>query len=128
MEELKNKFNTAVILISHDLGVIAKMCDKVAIMYAGEIIEYGTAEDIYQGDNHHPYTVGLFNSIPDLTVETERLNPIDGLMPDPSDLPSGCKFHPRCHRCMNICKEQIPNSYQKGTHTIKCHLYGGSHE
>lgn len=125
MEDLKNRFNTALILISHDLGVIAKMCDTVAIMYAGEIIEYGTAEDIYEGKKHHPYTVGLFGSIPDLTVETDRLNPIDGLMPDPSDLPSGCKFHPRCHNCMDICKEKIPYSYQIGTHAIKCHLYSG---
>lgn len=128
MEGLRNKFNTAVVLISHDLGVIAKMCDTVAIMYAGEIIEYGTAEDIYQGKNHHPYTVGLFGSIPDLDSVTDRLSPIDGLMPDPSELPAGCKFHPRCQRCMDICKEQVPQSYQTGTHKIRCHLYsGGSH-
>ncbi len=129
MGELRRKFNTAVILISHDLGVIAKMCDTVAIMYAGEIIEYGTAEDIYTGENHHPYTTGLFGSIPDLNSVTDRLKPIDGLMPDPSDLPSGCKFHPRCEKCMEICKIEVPDSYQLGTHRIKCHLYsGGSHE
>lgn len=129
MEDLKNKLNTALILISHDLGVIAKMCNTVAIMYAGEIIEYGTAEDIYESKDHHPYTVGLFGAIPDMAVETDRLNPIEGLMPDPSDLPNGCKFHPRCQKCMDICKEQIPDSHQMGTHTIKCHRYsGGRHE
>ena len=80
MQELKEKINTSIILITHDLGIVAEICDKVAIMYAGEIIEYGTAEDIYEGKNRHPYTEGLFGSIPDLEVESRRLNPIDGLM------------------------------------------------
>ena len=89
MQELKEKINTSIILITHDLGIVAEICDKVAIMYAGEIIEYGTAEDIYEGKNRHPYTEGLFGSIPDLEVESRRLNPIDGLMPDPTDLLQG---------------------------------------
>ena len=123
MNELKEKLNTAMILITHDLGVVAQMCDKVAIMYAGEIIEYGTAEDIYEGENHHPYTIGLFGSIPNLTEETDRLSPISGLMPDPTDLPKGCKFHPRCPKCMDKCKTEEPPVIDKNGHKIKCHLY-----
>lgn len=123
MQELKEKINTSIILITHDLGIVAEICDKVAIMYAGEIIEYGTAEDIYEGKNRHPYTEGLFGSIPDLEVESRRLNPIDGLMPDPTDLPPGCKFHPRCPKCMDICKNAQPPECVEGTHMIRCHLY-----
>ena len=125
MNDLKEKLKTAMILITHDLGVVAQMCDHVAIMYAGEIIENGTAEDIFEEKDHHPYTVGLFGSIPNLAVETDRLSPINGLMPDPTDLPQGCKFHPRCPRCMDICKTELPGDTLKGTHIIKCHLFGG---
>jgi len=123
MQELKEKINTSIILITHDLGIVAEICDKVAIMYAGEIIEYGTAADIYEGESRHPYTEGLFGSIPDLEVESRRLNPIDGLMPDPTDLPHGCKFHPRCPKCMDICKKVQPPECVEGTHMIRCHLY-----
>ncbi|SKC78999.1 ABC transporter ATP-binding protein [Maledivibacter halophilus] len=123
MDELKQKLNTSMILITHDLGVVSQTCDKVAIMYAGEIIESGTAEDIYEGENHHPYTIGLFDSIPSLTKETARLSPIEGLMPDPTDLPTGCKFHPRCPKCMEKCKTEKPKDIVNGTHIIKCHLY-----
>ena len=97
MEDLKSRLNTSMILITHDLGIVAETCDYVAIMYAGEILEYGTLEQIFdKSRKHHPYTVGLFGSIPNLNEETRRLKPIDGLMPDPSHLPEGCKFHPRC--------------------------------
>ncbi len=123
MEELKHKLNTAMLLITHDLGVVAQICDKVAIMYAGEIIESGTAEDIFEAKEHHPYTVGLFGSIPNLIEKTNRLKPILGLMPDPTDLPQGCKFHPRCPQCMEICRKVHPDDRQTETHTIKCHLY-----
>ncbi|MCL2566272.1 MAG: ABC transporter ATP-binding protein [Defluviitaleaceae bacterium] len=124
MDDLKKKLNTAIILITHDLGVVAEFCDYVAIMYAGEIVEMGTAEDIYESESHHPYTIGLFNSIPNLEVDTDRLNPIDGLMPDPAELPAGCKFHPRCPDCMEICKSEIPDEYEVSTgHKIKCHLF-----
>ena len=123
MRELKQKLGTAMILITHDLGVVAQTCDKVAIMYAGEIVELGTIKDIFESDAHHPYTIGLFGSIPDLTKTTKRLNPIKGLMPDPTNLPAGCKFHPRCDNCLEICKTQEPKSILKNTHMIKCHLY-----
>ncbi len=123
MKELKEKFRTAMILITHDLGVVAQTCDKVAIMYAGKIIESGMAEDIFEGDKHHPYTVGLFGSIPDLTVKTARLNPIDGLMPDPANLPPGCSFNPRCPHCMDICRKEAPGIYEENGHIISCHLF-----
>ena len=123
MSELKEKVNTSMIMITHDLGIVAQTCDRVAIMYAGEIVEQGTVRDIFSGDRHHPYTVGLFGSIPDLEVDAKRLTPIDGLMPDPVNLPEGCKFHPRCKSCMEICKTQIPKPWQSGEHAIACHLY-----
>src|SRR5450756_2134067 len=110
MQELKEKINTSILLITHDLGIVAEFCDKVAIMYAGEIVEYGTAQDIYEGAVNHPYTEGLFGSIPDIQSNAARLNPIEGLMPDPTNLPFGCKFHPRCPKCMEICKTE-PVSY-----------------
>lgn len=122
MESLKRDLDTAIILITHDLGVVAEICDKVAIMYAGEIIEKGTVEDIFEGRFHHPYTEGLFNSIPNLESDTERLQPIEGLMPDPTDLPAGCKFHPRCKYCMEKCKHLEPYKYEEKGHMITCHL------
>ena len=123
MRELKSKLNTAMILITHDLGVVARICDRVAIMYAGEIIEIGTVEDVYTGEFHHPYTAGLFHAIPNLNKKTRRLQPIDGLMPDPANLPSGCKFHERCPHCMERCKTEQPQNYSQGSHTVQCHLF-----
>ena len=123
MHDLKSKLGTSMVLITHDLGIVAHNCDKVSVMYAGEIIESGTTREIFKGDKHHPYTVGLFGSIPDLSSETERLNPISGLMPDPTNLPEGCKFHPRCKGCMDICKTESPEAYVEGTHIIRCHKY-----
>ena len=122
MSSLKEKLNTSMLLITHDLGVVAQTCDKVAIMYAGEIIEHGTAEDIFNGTQRHPYTDGLFGSIPDLTVRTRRLSPIEGLMPDPTALPEGCKFHDRCPHCMEICRKEAPPKTRMGSHLIRCHL------
>ena len=88
--DLQRKYETSVIMITHDLGVVAETCDKVAIVYAGEIVEYGTLSDIFNGGRHHPYTEGLFGSIPSLTEETKRLHPIEGILPDPTNLPKGC--------------------------------------
>ena len=125
MGRLKRELQTSIILITHDLGVVAEMCDKVAIMYAGEIVEYGTLEDIYEGAHHHPYTVGLFGAIPDLDRDTERLTPIDGLMPDPMNLPQGCNFCPRCPHRTEACEHVSPQAYEVSPgHTIKCHLFG----
>jgi len=125
MCDLKEKLRTAMLLITHDLGVVAKICDRVAIMYAGEIIETGTVEQIFESSKHHPYTVGLFGSIPDLSKKTDRLRPIDGLMPDPTALPNGCKFHPRCPRRMGICENIVPQLCDEGGHLLRCHLFGG---
>ena len=107
MRGLKQKLNTSMLLITHDLGVVAEICDKVAIMYAGEIVEYGTLRHIFK-EVAHPYTKGLFNSLPSLDKDTERLQPIQGLMPDPANLPEGCKFHPRCPYAVEACAQQHP--------------------
>lgn len=123
MTELKEKLNTAMIMITHDLGIIAQTCDKVAVMYAGEIIEYGSVEDLFTGEKHHPYTVGLFGSIPNLEEDEARLHPIEGMMPDPTDLPSGCAFSPRCPHCTDRCKEVHPQQYGSGEHKIRCLLF-----
>ena len=122
MGDLQRKLGTSTILITHDLGVVSQTCDRVAVMYAGEIVESGTAEDIFLGDRHHPYTVGLFGSLPDLNKETRRLSPIDGLMPDPADLPKGCKFNPRCPHCTDICRSCQPELIEKDGHAIRCHM------
>ena len=126
--DLQRRFGTSVIMITHDLGIVAETCDKVGIMYAGQIVEYGTLEDIFTGDRHHPYTVGLFNSIPSLTDHARRLKPIEGLMPDPTSLPEGCAFAPRCQSCMEICKRQAPPVIEKDGHRICCHLFGAEGE
>ena len=102
INELKEKYNTAMILITHDLGVVAGTCDNVAVCYAGEIIEYGDKVALYDYTSH-PYTIGLFNSLPDIKSDAKRLSPIDGLPPDPRELPSGCKFYPRCPRATDEC-------------------------
>lgn len=124
IDQLRMKLDTAMILITHDLGIVAQMCDNVAIMYAGEIIEIGTVEDIYSGKMQHPYTTGLFGSLPDLEKKTDRLSPIEGLMPEPTNLPKGCKFNPRCPRVMDICRRIQPEFIVDGTHKVACHLYG----
>ncbi|OUQ77062.1 ABC transporter ATP-binding protein [Flavonifractor sp. An100] len=126
--DLKHKLNTAMILITHDLGVVAQVCDKVAIMYAGEIVEYGDLSDIYEHASH-PYTQGLFGSIPDLDKDTDRLNPIAGLMPDPTNLPKGCSFSPRCPHCTEACKTQDPELREISPgHTVKCLMFQNQEE
>lgn len=107
MRELKQHFNTATILISHDLGVVAELCDSVAIMYAGRILEKAPADSLY-ATPLHPYTQGLFSSIPDMTKNVRRLNTIGGLPPDPTNLPIGCCFAPRCDFAREICAKQAP--------------------
>ncbi len=121
MTDLKAKLDSAMILITHDLGVVAETCDKVAIMYAGEIMEYGTLEDIFE-KTLHPYTEGLFNSLPSLESEVERLKPIVGLMPDPARLPEGCKFHPRCPYANERCAAEEPVLEELAPgHFCRCH-------
>jgi len=123
MLDLKNELGTSMIIITHDLGVVAETCDNIAIMYAGEIIEIGTVEDVFEGERHHPYTEGLFGSIPNLDEDAKRLKPIEGSMPDPTNLPKGCKFHTRCPDVMSICSQKQPAAVTIGTHSIKCHKF-----
>ena len=123
MRELKQNFNTAMIMITHDLGIVAETCDSVSVMYAGEIIESGTVEDVFQKIDNHPYTVGLFNCIPKLDSTEKRLTPIEGFMVDPTNLPTGCKFHDRCPYATERCGSELPKGYKKGTHEIKCFRY-----
>lgn len=125
MRRLKDQMGMAMILITHDLGVIAETCDDVAVMYAGEIVESGTMEDIFNHERHHPYTEGLFGSIPSLDMETDRLKPISGLMPDPTNLPQGCAFSPRCPYATDKCRAEKPVKSEFGTHTVACHLFTG---
>ncbi|GHH99770.1 ABC transporter ATP-binding protein [Neobacillus kokaensis] len=128
MNDLKVKFNTSLLLITHDLGVVAQVCDRVAIMYAGEIVEIGTVEEVFENPKH-PYTVGLFRSIPQLDEKVDRLKPIKGQMPDPTNLPSGCKFHPRCPHAIEACtKIQPAMTNVKGTHIVKCFIHEGKFE
>jgi peptide/nickel transport system ATP-binding protein len=124
IKELRNRLGTSMLMITHNLGIVAKTCDDVAVMYAGEIVESGTVEDLFLGRRHHPYTEGLFGSIPNLTTRTTRLTPIPGLMPDPSNLPKGCAFEERCGHRMDICLKQHPGKATEGTHSILCHLFG----
>lgn len=125
MNDLKEKFKTAMILITHDLGVVAQVCDKVAIMYAGEIVEAGSLVDVFENPKH-PYTLGLFGSIPSLDEECDRLKPIQGLMPDPTNLPSGCKFHPGCPHATELCsKEQAKVTEIEKGHKVRCLICEG---
>lgn len=120
MDSLKRELGTSMILITHDLGVVAEMCDKVAIVYAGEIVECGTLEHIFE-QKAHPYTEGLFGSLPSLTDMEARLKPIKGLMPDPTDLPEGCKFHPRCPYCTEECSTRHPELRETTPgHLVRC--------
>ncbi len=124
MTGLKGQLGTSMLLITHDLGVVAQICDYVAIMYAGEVVEYGDLHEVFK-QTAHPYTEGLFGSIPNLNVEVRRLSPIEGLMPDPMNLPKGCKFSPRCKYATDRCREEIPPVVELGgTHTCKCFRVG----
>jgi len=123
MRKLKENFNTSMIMITHDLGVVAETCDRVAIMYAGEIVEYGTAEQIFHRAKH-PYTLGLFHSLPSLDKDVDRLQPIPGLMPDPTKLPSYCSFYERCSNACDACCKGEPTEVEVETgHIVRCCLY-----
>ena len=123
MERIIRELKTTLILITHDLGVVADICQKVAIMYAGEIVEYGTLDHVY---NHtmHPYSIGLFQSIPNFNESVRRLKPIKGLMPDPTNLPKGCSFSLRCPDCQQCCTEgKAPMVEVEPGHFVRCVKY-----
>jgi len=120
MQELKEKLGTSVVMITHDLGVVADCCDSVAVVYAGEIVEYGTAEHIFDYPSH-PYTEGLFGSLPMLDSTERRLKPIKGLMPDPTNLPVGCKFSERCPKASEDCASMAIGIVEVSPgHLVKC--------
>ena len=123
MKDLQAETQTSMLLITHDLGVVVEICTKIAVIYSGQIIEYGTIEDVYARRHNHPYTEGLFNCIPDLKSTAPRLTPIPGSMPDPLHLPAGCKFCDRCKYRMDICEKEEPPVYTNGTHSIQCFKY-----
>lgn len=123
MNHLKAKYDTSMIMITHDLGIVAEVCDEVAVMYAGRIVEQGTLEDIF---NHtlHPYTEGLFNSLPNIRNRQAKLRPIKGLIPDPTDLPPGCSFAPRCDYATDECRAAQPSMlWMSDTHAVACSAY-----
>ena len=123
IHDLKQKNNTAMLLITHDLGVVAQNCDTVAIIYAGEIVEYGTLRQVYK-DILHPYTEGLFGSVPSLDTKSKRLNAIDGMMPDPTLLPKGCKFADRCKYAEKRCLQKEPELITLSDgHKVRCIRY-----
>ena len=120
INNLREKYNMAMILITHDLGVVAETCDNVAIMYAGQIVESGTVRDVYLNPKH-PYTRGLFDSIPKLDDDSTELIPIEGAISNAADLPTGCYFHPRCRYCQDICKVEQP-TVKGDAHKFMCHF------
>jgi peptide/nickel transport system ATP-binding protein len=122
MRQLIRDNGTSVLFITHSLGLVAENCDEVATMYAGEIVEYGTVDQVF-GKPLHPYTIGLFGSLPDLSENVHRLTPIPGLMPDPTALPKGCFFCPRCAHRMPICENVHPQDYLIDGQLVKCHLF-----
>ena len=125
IRDLKKALGTSVILITHDLGVVAHNCDYVAIIYAGTLMEYGALREIFKSPQH-PYTIGLFGSIPSLERKADRLRPIPGLMPDPTNLPPGCPFSERCPHSAEVCSREVPALVQLGgEHAVRCVLARG---
>lgn len=120
ISNLIKKFDMSMILITHDLGIVAETCDRVAIMYAGEIVESGTIREVYKNVKH-PYTKGLFGSIPNMEKSEEKLIPIEGRIPNSASLPTGCYFHPRCKYKQEICQKVSPKMKGEG-HVYKCHF------
>ena len=123
MKGLRDKYQTSMLMITHDLGIVAEICDEVTIIYAGHIIEHGNLVDIFE-NTKHPYTEGLFNSLPNIEDRQAELKPIKGLMPDPTNLPEGCAFCDRCDYAKDICFKQKPaRVWRNDTHYVECHLY-----
>ena len=124
MKNLKQVHSSSMILITHDLGVVAEICDKVAIMYAGSVVEYATKEELYENPKH-PYTNGLFKSIPDLDLDDiEELSEIPGLPPDPTEIAQGCSFASRCKDSMDVCEKTTPSIFHfSDTHYVYCHKF-----
>ncbi len=128
MKDLRNRLGTAMMLITHDFGIVADVCNKCAVVYAGEIVECGSVEDIFDRPQH-PYTIGLFESIPSLDKDVERLKPVPGQTVDPNDLPGYCSFYDRCTRHTDACKGCDPKLTEVGPgHLVKCIYANGKEE
>ncbi len=123
MKQLKEKFSTSVLLITHDLGVVAQFCDSVSVVYAGRVVEFGPVETVFRREENHPYTAGLFNCIPDLNDQQPRLHPIPGRMANPRVLQEGCCFADRCEYACDRCRKERPKMHVCGEHGIMCHRY-----
>ena len=123
MRQLKDQFNTSVVLITHDLGVVAEFCDAVSVVYSGQVVEHGTVEQVFRRERNHPYTAGLFNCIPNLTDDRPRLQPIPGHMADPRIVREGCCFADRCQYATDRCRAEAPGMYEQDGHGIKCFRY-----
>jgi len=123
MQDLKRKFHAAIMLITHDLGVVAEMCEEVVVMYLGKVVEHAKVRPIFH-EPKHPYTQGLLKSIPSLATKKKRLEPIKGVVPDPLNAPPGCPFNPRCPHAMDICQQEMPPLKEVATdHDVACWLY-----
>jgi oligopeptide/dipeptide ABC transporter ATP-binding protein len=123
LRTLQAQRGMAIILITHDLGIVAENADQVAIMYAGKIVEHAPVQEVYSSPRH-PYTLGLFNSLPKLNAQRTRLVPIPGQVPAATDFPAGCRFHPRCAHAMERCAREVPVAFDAGPgHTVACWLY-----
>jgi oligopeptide/dipeptide ABC transporter ATP-binding protein len=128
MKDLKKKYNTSILFITHDLGIISKMCDRVAVMYSGFIVEYGKIKRLFSKP-YHPYTTGLISSVPVVGKKRRRLEIIDGMVPNLIYPPSGCRFHPRCKYCFEPCDTIIPRTLEVETnYFVACHLYDPEYE
>jgi len=128
MNDLKSRINASIIFITHDLGVIAEMCDRVVVMYAGKVVETSPVNELFTAPQH-PYTQGLIASKPDLSTKEERLHVIPGNVPDLTELPSGCSFHPRCYRATEKCRQEYPPTQKiSDEHLVSCWEYKGEGE
>ncbi|HDI10865.1 MAG TPA: ABC transporter ATP-binding protein [Candidatus Acetothermia bacterium] len=123
MRDLQKSFHAAIMLITHDLGVVAEMCEEVVVMYLGKVVEHAKVRPIFH-EPKHPYTQGLLKSIPSLATKKKRLEPIKGVVPDPLHAPPGCPFHPRCPHAMDICRREAPPLREvEPEHEVACWLY-----
>lgn len=124
MKNLEEKLGTSMIFITHDLGIVAEFCENVAVVYGGEVIERGSVEQIFTRAANHPYTSSLFDCIPDLTSDVNRLTPIPGFVLDMRSIPDGCPFADRCTSCTERCKREKPSIHTvEDGHYIKCHIF-----
>ena len=127
MLELREKMDTAIMLITHDMGVVAETADNILVLYAGKVVEYGSVKDIFN-DPKHPYTQGLLSSIPPLTEDVDELNTIEGTVPAPGQMPAGCRFSPRCPYATDRCRMEQPGIYHAGNAMVSCFKYEGGQD